>query len=197
MAPIEKVATRVRMGDPDPDAGFWLTRPPAERVGHLRELQALYYGPDTADGGDNMLLGRDLQEFVALCLDHDVRFLVVGGHAVAAHGHPRLTKDLDIWIWVDPENADRMAAVLDEFGFASTGLTGKTREHPQRCPPGADRTPRRQCPLATGSPRSGWVPPPMPISDRFPPFRDNLPGLTTRQRYSHLPVSTSGRRRVA
>ena len=125
MAPIEKVATRVRMGDPDPDAGFWLTRPPAERVGHLRELQALYYGPDTADGGDNMLLGRDLQEFVALCLDHDVRFLVVGGHAVAAHGHPRLTKDLDIWIWVDPENADRMAAVLDEFGFASTGLTGK------------------------------------------------------------------------
>ncbi len=36
---------------------------------------------------------------------------------VAAHGHPRLTKDLDIWVWVDPENAKRLAAVLDEFDF--------------------------------------------------------------------------------
>lgn len=124
MAGIEKVATIVRMGDPDPDAGFWLTRPPAERVVHLRELQAYYYGPDAADGGDNMPLGKDLQEFVALCLDRGVRFLVVGGYAVVAHGHPRLTKDLDLWIWVDPENAARMAGVLDEFGFGSTGLTG-------------------------------------------------------------------------
>ena len=120
MAPIAKVATRVRTGDPDPDAGFWLTRPPTERMGHLRELQTLYYGPDTAHGGDNML-----QKFVALCLHHDVRFLVVGGHAVAAHGHPRLTKNLDIWVRADPENADRIAAALDGSGFASAGLTGK------------------------------------------------------------------------
>ncbi len=69
-----------------------------------------------------MPLGKDLQEFVELCLDHEVRFLVVGGYAVAAHGHPRLTKDLDIRVWVDPENASRIAGVLDEFGFASTGL---------------------------------------------------------------------------
>ena len=123
MAGIEKVATIVRMGDPDPDAGFWLTRPPAERVVHLRELQAYYYGPDAADGGDNMPLGKDLQEFVSLCLDRGVRFLVVGGYAVVAHGHPRLTKDLDLWILVDPENAARMVGVLDEFGFGSTGLT--------------------------------------------------------------------------
>ena len=123
MPGIEKVATIVRMGDPDPDDGFWMTRPPTERVAHLRELQACYYGPDTTDGEDNMPLGKDLQEFVALCLDRDVRFLVVGGYAVVAHGHPRLTKDLDIWIWVDSENAARMAGVLDEFGFGSTGLT--------------------------------------------------------------------------
>ncbi len=120
---IEKVATLVRMGDPDPDAGFWLTRAVVERIAHLRDLQTLYYGPATADGGENMMLGGDLEEFVALCLDRDVRFLVVGGYAVAAYGHPRLTKDLDIWLWVAPENASRIAAVLDEFGFASTGLT--------------------------------------------------------------------------
>lgn len=123
MPGIEKVATIVRMGDPDPDDGFWMTRPPTERVAHLRELQAYYYGPDATDRDDNMPLGKDLQKFVALCLDRDVRFLVVGDYAVVAHGHPRLTKDLDIWIWVDPENAARMAEVLDEFGFGSTGLT--------------------------------------------------------------------------
>ena len=123
MPGIEMVATIVRMGDPDPDDGFWMTRPPTERVAHLRELQAYYYGPDATDRDDSMPLGKDLQKFVALCLDRDVRFLVVGDYAVVAHGHPRLTKDLDIWIWVDPENAARMAEVLDEFGFGSTGLT--------------------------------------------------------------------------
>lgn len=132
MAGIEKVATRFRLGDPDPDAGFWLTRPPSERLVHLRELQAYFYGPAAADGGDNMPLGKGLQEFVALCLDHNVRFLVVGDYAVAAHGHPRLTQDLDVWIRVNPENAARMARVLDEFGFGSTGLTAEdfTKEGP-------------------------------------------------------------------
>lgn len=100
MAGIEKVATIVRMGDPDPDAGFWLTRPPAERLVHLRELQAYYYGPDAADGGDNMPLGKDLQEFVSLCLDRGVRFLVVGGYAVVAHGHPPLPRTWTYGFWL-------------------------------------------------------------------------------------------------
>lgn len=125
MAGIEKVATIVRMGDPDPDVGFWLSRPPTERVAHLRELQAYYYGPDAADGGSHMPLGKDLQEFVELCLQRGVRFLVVGGYAVVAHGHPRLTKDLDIWVWVESENATRVAEVLDEFGFGSVGLSAE------------------------------------------------------------------------
>ena len=72
-----------------------------------------------------MLLGKDLHDFVSLCLEHGVRFLVVGGYAVAAHGHPRLTKDLDVWVWIDPENAARMVRALDEFGFGSLGLTAE------------------------------------------------------------------------
>lgn len=72
-----------------------------------------------------MQLPRDLHEFVALCVEHGVRFLVVGGYAVAAHGHPRLTKDLDVWVWVDPDNAARMAEVLKEFGFGSLGLSAE------------------------------------------------------------------------
>ena len=122
MVGIAKVATTLRLGDPDPDAGFWLSRPPGERVAHIRELQGCYYRPNS-DHGDRMQLARELHEFVSLCVEHGLRFLVVGGYAVAAHGHPRLTKDLDVWVWVDSENAARMAEVLDEFGFGSLGLS--------------------------------------------------------------------------
>ncbi|WP_084955607.1 nucleotidyl transferase AbiEii/AbiGii toxin family protein [Thermoactinospora rubra] len=69
-----------------------------------------------------MELDPDFSEFIALCVARDVRFLIVGGYALAAHGHPRFTKDLDIWVWVDPGNADRLVAALEEFGFASLGL---------------------------------------------------------------------------
>jgi hypothetical protein len=52
-----------------------------------------------------------------------VRYLVVGGYAVAFHGHPRFTKDIDIWVWVDEQNAANLVKALDQFGFASLGLT--------------------------------------------------------------------------
>jgi hypothetical protein len=70
-----------------------------------------------------MELNRDFSEFIASCAVHDVRFLIVGGYAVAAHGHPRFTKDLDVWIWVDEQNAHRLVSALDDFGFGSLGLT--------------------------------------------------------------------------
>lgn len=56
---------------------------------------------------------------------HGVRFLIVGGFAVAAHGFPRYTKDLDIWVECSADNANRLIAALDEFGFGSLGLTTK------------------------------------------------------------------------
>ncbi len=69
-----------------------------------------------------MRLNRDFSEFISCCVARDVRFLIVGGYAVAAHGHPRYTKDLDVWVWVDPENASRLLDALDDFGFGSVGL---------------------------------------------------------------------------
>ncbi len=72
-----------------------------------------------------MLLGKDLHDFTSLCLEHGVRFLVVGGYAVAAHGHPRLTKDLDVWVRVEPQNAARLVGALQEFGFGSLGLAAE------------------------------------------------------------------------
>jgi hypothetical protein len=69
-----------------------------------------------------MKLNPDWREFIELLNANNVQYLVVGGYAVAFHGHPRYTKDLDIWVWIDPANAERMMSVLEQFGFASLGL---------------------------------------------------------------------------
>lgn len=70
-----------------------------------------------------MDLDHDLSEFIECCVARDVRFLVVGGYAVAAHGHPRYTKDLDVWVWIDTRNAQRLLLALTDFGFGSLGLS--------------------------------------------------------------------------
>lgn len=69
-----------------------------------------------------MTLSLDFREFVQLLNAHSVRYLVVGGYAVAFHGHPRYTKDLDLWIEPTPDNVRRLLAALEEFGFGNLGL---------------------------------------------------------------------------
>ncbi len=69
------------------------------------------------------MLNNDFKEFIQLLNVHSVRYLVVGGYAVAFHGHPRYTKDIDIWILLDKTNAKKMLDVLNAFGFSSLGLT--------------------------------------------------------------------------
>lgn len=69
------------------------------------------------------MLNQDFKEFIALLNLHHVRYLVVGGYAVAVHGHPRYTKDLDIWIWVAEQNAHNLVNALSEFGFSSLELS--------------------------------------------------------------------------
>lgn len=68
------------------------------------------------------MLSKDFKEFIELLNGHNVRYLVVGGYAVAFHGYPRYTKDLDVWIELSPENADNVLKALEEFGFGSLGL---------------------------------------------------------------------------
>ena len=69
-----------------------------------------------------MVLDRDFREFIALLNEHEVRYLVVGGHAVTFHGYPRYTKDLDVWVDVDESNAAKLMSALETFGFGSVGL---------------------------------------------------------------------------
>jgi hypothetical protein len=70
-----------------------------------------------------MQLDKDFSEFVSLLNAHKVRFLIVGGYALAAHGLPRYTGDFDTWIWLGSENAHRVLNALKEFGFGELGLT--------------------------------------------------------------------------
>lgn len=68
------------------------------------------------------MLSKDFKEFIELLNDNRVKYLVVGGYAVAFHGHPRYTRDMDIWIELSPDNSDKILDALKEFGFGSLGL---------------------------------------------------------------------------
>jgi len=70
-----------------------------------------------------MVLDKDFREFVALLNENNVRYLVVGGIAVAFHGYPRYTKDLDVWVDVSDENAANIVRSLSAFGFGALGLS--------------------------------------------------------------------------
>ncbi len=79
-----------------------------------------------------MELDQDFNEFVALLATHDVRYMIVGGYALAAHGLPRATGDLDAWIWADPINAQRLLIALDEFGLGGVGIEEADLTSPDR-----------------------------------------------------------------
>jgi predicted nucleotidyltransferase len=68
------------------------------------------------------VLNQDFREFIQSLNDNRVRYLVIGGYAVALHGYPRYTKDMDVWIELSAENAARMVKALKQFGFGSLGL---------------------------------------------------------------------------
>jgi predicted nucleotidyltransferase len=75
------------------------------------------------------VLSKDLRDFLRLLDRHRVEYLVCGGHAVAFHGYPRLTMDLDILVRPSPENAGRVVAALADFGFGNAGVTADVFTH--------------------------------------------------------------------
>jgi hypothetical protein len=78
------------------------------------------------------MLNSDFKEFIQLLNDNQVKYLVIGGYAVAIHGHPRYTKDIDIWIEMTPENADKLVTALNQFGFGSLGLSSRDFQSPDQ-----------------------------------------------------------------
>jgi predicted nucleotidyltransferase len=62
-------------------------------------------------------LPQDFKDFLRLLDANGVEYLLIGGYAVAYHGYPRATEDIDLWIASHPENAQRIVSALQQFGF--------------------------------------------------------------------------------
>jgi hypothetical protein len=68
-------------------------------------------------------VNRDFRDLLAAFNAQGVEYLVVGAYALAAHGHVRATKDLDVWVRPDAENAKRVLTALQAFGAPLHDLT--------------------------------------------------------------------------
>jgi hypothetical protein len=69
------------------------------------------------------MLNEDYREMLQILNDEKVRFLLVGAYALAAHGYPRATMDIDIWVMPAPDNADAVLRALHRFGAPLNTLT--------------------------------------------------------------------------
>jgi hypothetical protein len=69
------------------------------------------------------MLNEDYKEMLKSLVDEKVRFLLVGAYAMAAHGYPRATMDIDIWVMPEPFNADAVLRAMQRFGAPLHTLT--------------------------------------------------------------------------
>jgi hypothetical protein len=77
-------------------------------------------------------LNRDWNEFLCALIAHRVRFVLIGGHAVAGHGEPRLTEDLDVLVHPGVANAERLRKALVDFGFGAATPSARELAQPDK-----------------------------------------------------------------
>lgn len=70
-----------------------------------------------------MKIPQDFKEFLKLLNENKAEYLLIGGYAVGYYGYPRPTGDMDIWIKISEENAEKVLKSLQAFGFTSPELT--------------------------------------------------------------------------
>ena len=68
-------------------------------------------------------LNQDFLEFIELLEEEKVEYLVIGGYAVGLHGFPRYTGDIDFFVAISEDNAERILRVFEKFGFGEIGIT--------------------------------------------------------------------------
>jgi hypothetical protein len=96
------------------------------------ELRKNEYRQSNISEGKIMEVQPDFRELLALFNAHKVEYIIVGAYAMAFHGAPRYTGDMDVFVKPDPANARRILAALDEFGFGSVRLTAPDFENPDK-----------------------------------------------------------------
>lgn len=78
------------------------------------------------------LLPSDFKDFLRLLNSKQVEYLLIGGYAVGYYGYARATADIDIWIAINPENAQKVVDAIREFGFNVEGLTSELFLQPNK-----------------------------------------------------------------
>lgn len=88
------------------------------------------------------MLNKDYREMLLCLLEENVKFLLVGAYALAAHGFPRATKDIDFFVWATPDNSANLMKALAKFGaplsdisasdFSSEGIIFQIGNSPRR-----------------------------------------------------------------
>ena len=89
----------------------------------LRQNDFRQYKPIGRRPMANQKLPQDFREFLQLLNDHRVEYLLIGGYAVGYHGYPRTTADMDVWIAMNQENAEKVVEVFNAFGMRSPDIT--------------------------------------------------------------------------
>lgn len=74
----------------------------------------------------------DFKELLGLFNEHKIEYIIVGAYALAYHGAPRFTGDIDIYVRPTPENATRIVKALASFGFGSLGLKADDFQKPDQ-----------------------------------------------------------------
>lgn len=81
---------------------------------------------------DTIRLPPDFKDFLKLLHTHHVEYLLIGGYAVAFHGYPRATVDMDVWVAISPHNSQQVVSALKEFGFDVPSLRPSLFQQPEQ-----------------------------------------------------------------
>ena len=76
------------------------------------------------------MLNPDYRDMLSAFTDAGVEYLVIGAYALAAHGHPRATGDLDLWVRPTPDNAEQVMTALSAFGAPLMEMSREDFETP-------------------------------------------------------------------
>ena len=104
------------------DLLYWLSKPPEERVAAVDYLRRQYHGN----------IQPDFSHLLKLFNAHNVDYLIVGGYALAFHGAPRYTGDIDLFVKPDKINARNIIEALKKFGFKPEGFSLSDFSKPEK-----------------------------------------------------------------
>ena len=76
-----------------------------------------------------MILPEDFRDFLKLLNKYRVEYLLIGGYAVFYHGYPRATEDIDFWVAINPDNAQKLVQVMQDFGLSNATPELFLKEH--------------------------------------------------------------------